>query len=60
MRYVNDFRILLCTWVHELKFPFSLQMVREAEVLSGIISGLSGIPRIKEKAEAKLAFFLLG
>ncbi|MDR3176912.1 MAG: HD domain-containing protein [Desulfovibrio sp.] len=54
MRYVNDFRVLLCTWVHDLGFPSSLRAVRETGVFASIVAGLSGVPSARNSAESLL------
>ncbi|MDR1490293.1 MAG: HD domain-containing protein [Desulfovibrio sp.] len=54
MRYVNDFRALLCTWVHDLSFPSSLRAVKETGVFASIVAGLSGAPAVRNSAESLL------
>ncbi|MDR0826679.1 MAG: HD domain-containing protein [Desulfovibrio sp.] len=49
MRYVNDFRIVLCTWLWDLRFASSLRAVREGGYLVRIAAGLSVPVQIKDK-----------
>jgi hypothetical protein len=58
MRYVNDFRILLCTWVHDLGFPSSLRAIKETGAFAGIVAGLSAAPEVRKSAESLLVSVL--
>ncbi len=50
MRFYNDFRILLCTWLHDLRFAASFALVREQGHLDTVIDGLASLPGIQAKA----------
>lgn len=52
MRYYNDFRILLCTWLFDLHFSASLRIVTEQGSLDAIIDGVAGLPELREKLRA--------
>ncbi len=52
MRFVNDFRILLCTWLCDLHFAASLRIVRRERRFASIVAGLEGAPEIEAKAKA--------
>lgn len=53
MRYVNDFRILLCTWIFSLRFDASRRILQREGHLDAILAGLGNIPAVQAKA-AKL------
>ncbi len=40
LRYVNDFRLLLCTWWHELHFESTRQSLRQSGLLQQVVDGL--------------------
>jgi hypothetical protein len=50
MRYHNDFRLLLCTWLYDFTFPASLAAVRKSGHVEAIITGLDGVPEVRERA----------
>ena len=52
MRYYNDFRILLCTWLFDLHFPTALRIVKREGHVERIIDGLTALPEVREKARA--------
>lgn len=58
MRYYNDFRILLCSWLYDLQYPSSLRIAMREHHLSGIMQGLSSLPdvfaRVKKSTDAIL------
>lgn len=52
MRFYNDFRILLCTWLFDLHFPTTLRIVKRNGQLERIIDGLVSLPELREKMRA--------
>lgn len=52
MRFYNDFRILLCTWLHDFHFPASFAIIKRRGCLSGIIDGLEGLPELRARLHA--------
>jgi hypothetical protein len=40
MRTLNDFRLLLCSWVYDLNFPATRKAVLERGYLDELLSGL--------------------
>lgn len=52
MRYANDFRVVLCTWLHDLHFPGSFQLAARDGRYSDILAGLQGVPEVQAKAAA--------
>lgn len=54
MRYVNDFRILLCTWVSDLHYDASRRIMKREGRLVSILDGLSNIPPVQEIARNKV------
>lgn len=40
MRYINDFRLLLCSWVYDLNFQASRDLMREQGHMHEILAGL--------------------
>jgi HD superfamily phosphohydrolase YqeK len=52
MRYYNDFRIVLCTWLFELHFPTALRIAQQGGYIEHIIDGLAALPEVQEKARA--------
>ena len=52
LHYVNDFRLLLGTWAHELRFPITRKMLRASGHLEKVFSGLPDTPEIR----ASIAF----
>ena len=59
MRFVNDFRILLCTWLHDLHFPASFNIIKRRGCLSNVIDGLEALPELRARLHA-LADGILG
>ena len=49
MRFYNDFRILLCSWLKDLHFPTSYRIVRREKCLDDIIDGLDALPDMQAK-----------
>lgn len=49
MRYVNDFRILLCTWLYDMNYATSLKIVKREGHLSRIIEGLGALPDVQAR-----------
>lgn len=47
LHYVNDFRLLLGTWAHELRFPITRKMLRASGHLEKVFSGLPDTPEIR-------------
>jgi hypothetical protein len=52
MRTFDDFRLLLCTWLFELRFAASLRAIRENGCFNGILGGFTGTPEVKAEAAA--------
>lgn len=48
MRYLNDFRILLCGWVSDFNFITSMLYLKKTRLLDPIIQGLADIPEAQE------------
>lgn len=40
MRYINDFRLLTCSWVYDLNFPASRKIMREQGYMDEMLAGL--------------------
>jgi hypothetical protein len=40
MRYINDFRLLICSWVYDINFPSSRALMRKQGYLDEILAGL--------------------
>ena len=63
MRYYNDFRLLLCSWVFDLHFETSCRMMQSEGHLDAVISGLANIPETqaiaREKVERRFSIVLL-
>lgn len=55
MRTLNDFRLLLCSWVYDLNFPASRQAVHERGYLEELLDELPDRPKIRQVREAVLA-----
>ncbi len=54
MRYFNDFRILLVTWLYDLHFAASRRIVFRERRLEGIVDGLEALPKVQAQARAVL------
>ncbi|MDR2604871.1 MAG: HD domain-containing protein [Desulfovibrio sp.] len=52
MRTFDDFRLLLCTWLFELRFAASLRAIRENGCFNSILDGFTGAPDVKAEAAA--------
>ncbi|MDL2267660.1 HD domain-containing protein [Desulfovibrio sp. OttesenSCG-928-G15] len=52
MRYYNDFRILLISWLFDLGFAESRRIAREEGHMLRLVKGLAGIPEVQAKVEA--------
>jgi hypothetical protein len=58
MRTHNDFRLLLCTWLHDLAFAVSVRRLREEGFLETILGGLASVPQAQTRAHLAVeAFF---
>lgn len=55
MRYVNDFRVLLVSWMGQMNFPQSRDIALEEGHVFTIAEGLQGVPAAREKAYVFLA-----
>lgn len=49
MRYWNDYRILLCSWLFDLHFATSLDIVRRDGHMTTLIDGLAGVPDVQRR-----------
>jgi putative nucleotidyltransferase with HDIG domain len=58
MRYVNDFRLLLCTWLHDFRYRASLAIVRREGHFTAILAGLAPLPDLQRKAAAVVRQYL--
>ncbi len=47
LRYVNDFRLLLGTWTHELRFSVTREILRTSGHLEKVFAGLPDTPEIR-------------
>ncbi|MDR2668874.1 MAG: HD domain-containing protein [Desulfovibrio sp.] len=52
MRTLDDFRLLLCTWLFDLRFNASLRAIRENGCFISILDGFTGAPDVKAEAAA--------
>lgn len=55
MRYVNDFRLLLCTWLFDIAYGTTLESIRRDGHYEVILDGLKSLPDVREKATAVVA-----
>lgn len=51
MRYYNDFRILLCSWLFDLGFAESRRIAKEEGHLDRLVQGLAGVPEVRERVK---------
>lgn len=57
MRYINDFLLLLCSWLYDLNFPASYDLVREQGHMDTVLGGLpdgAGMDKIRAAVKAAL------
>jgi hypothetical protein len=47
MRYVNDFRLVLCSWLFDLHFAVSYDIVRRDGCIERVIDGLAELPEVQ-------------
>lgn len=47
MHFFNDFRILLCSWLHDLHFVTTYRILKRENHLSRIIDGIEGLPELR-------------
>lgn len=47
LRYINDFRLLLGTWLHELNFPATRSALARSGVMDTILDGLPHTPEME-------------
>lgn len=59
MRYVNDFRILLCSWVHDLHFFSSYRIIRREGYFNRIVDGMDALPELQQRLRACVESALL-
>ena len=57
MRFTNDFRILLCTWLHDLHFPTTHRILAQEGWLHHIIDGLEALPELRERLRTFVSDF---
>lgn len=50
LRYVNDFRLLLGTWLHEIRFAATRRVLRESGLMERVLADLPPEPKIREAA----------
>lgn len=50
MRYLNDFRMVLVSWLNQMVFCQSREMVLKEGYIYAIAEGLAGVPRAHQKA----------
>ena len=55
MRFINDFRIVICSWVMDMHFPTTRSLLKSGERLAPFVEGLSRAP----EAEGVVRQFLL-
>ncbi|WP_051822476.1 HD domain-containing protein [Desulfonatronum thiodismutans] len=55
MRTLNDFRLLLCSWVYDLNFPASRQAVEERGHLNELLDDLPDLQKIRRVRETVLS-----
>lgn len=48
LHYINDFRLLLGTWLHELNFPATRSALVRSGVMDTILDGLPHIPEMEK------------
>lgn len=58
MRYTNDFRVLLCTWLHDLHFPAARRILKREGWLDSVVDGLQALPDLRERLHAFVHNFL--
>ena len=51
LRYVNDFRLLLGTWMHELRFAVTRRTLAESGLMETVISQLPEDPALQPALE---------
>lgn len=55
MRYVNDFRLVLCSWLYDFHFAASLDIVRREGRYERILEGLDAVPEVQKRARTAVA-----
>ncbi|SDB12939.1 HDIG domain-containing protein [Desulfonatronum thiosulfatophilum] len=55
MQTLNDFRLLLCSWVYDLNFSATKKAVIQRGYLDELLSGLPDTPRIRQVRKTVLA-----
>ena len=55
MRTLNDFRLLLCSWVYDLNFPASKRAVRQRGYIDELLADLPDTPQIRAVRDAVLS-----
>ena len=58
MRYTNDFRVLLCTWLHDLHFPAARRILKREGWLDSVVDGLQALPDLRDRLRAFVHGFL--
>ncbi len=48
LRYVNDFRLLLGTWLHELNFPATREALTRSGLMDAVLDGLPHAPEMEK------------
>ena len=57
MRYINDFRLLTCSWVYDLNFPASRRLVRRQGYMDEMLAGLprnAAMDKVRDKVNTAL------
>jgi putative nucleotidyltransferase with HDIG domain len=52
MRVINDFRLLLCTWIFDLNYRTSRRLLADSGRLENLVASLSGAPEARKRAAA--------
>ncbi|MGE4551882.1 MAG: HD family phosphohydrolase, partial [Desulfovibrionaceae bacterium] len=48
MRYTNDFRLLMASWIYDLGYPASARLMRERGHLARLLAGLPAGPKMDQ------------
>ena len=57
MHYINDFRLLTCSWVYDLNFPASRRLMRQQGYMDDMLAGLppgAAMDKVRTRIAAEL------
>lgn len=58
MRFFNDFKLLLCSWLFDLHFSTTYRIAKRTGHMHSLVASLASVPEVQRQAKAVVAEFL--